>query len=198
MTCDVELLEVIEQETLIELQPELLEVETDSEPETVEDALVQELVVDAAEPDLLMVEAESPVVLLEAAVQGPPGPAGPAGEPGTPYVEFTAGTALGGHRAVRLQGGVAVYASNTALVDANVVLGITRGAADAGQPVQIQFMGLLTEPSWAWVPDLPVFCGINGLLTQAAPTVGFSLVVGIATTPTQVFIGAKMPIVLQE
>ncbi len=191
--CKIELLEVVEQETLVETQRELLidVVEPDAQ---VADGAEPELLVDN-EPELLVVGQESQTVLLDAGSQGPPGP---PGELGQAYVEFPAAVPIGGHRAVRLLGGAAIYTDNTSLPDANLVLGITRGAADAGALAQIQFNGLMAEPSWAWTPDLPVFVGVAGVLTQTPPTSGFSLIVGIATRADQIFIGAKAPIVLQE
>lgn len=127
---------------------------------------------------------------------GPIGPSGPPGSAGANFVEFPAAVPLGGHRAVRLQAGQAVYANSTATADAHLVLGLTLGAVDAGGTAQIQTTGVLAEPSWAWTPDLPVFCGLAGGLTQIAPTAGFSLIVGTAVSPTAIFIGAKSPIVL--
>jgi len=112
------------------------------------------------------------------------------------YVEFPAATALGGNRAVRLVAGEATYADNASVADANLVLGITRGAVVLGDIVQIQVTGLMTEPSWAWTSDAPVFVGAAGVLTQTSPSTGYTLIVGIATSPTQILIGARMPIVV--
>lgn len=104
--------------------------------------------------------------------------------------------ALGGHRAVRLLAGQAIYADNAVVNDANIVLGITQGAVAAGALAQIQSSGLMTEPSWTWTADAPVFVGTNGTLVQPAPVTGFSLVVGVATSATQIHIGARTPLVL--
>lgn len=113
------------------------------------------------------------------------------------YIEFPAAAGgLGGHRAVRLVAGEASYADNTNVPDANLVLGVTRGAVVAGDLAQIQVTGLMTESSWAWTPDAPVFVGAAGVLTQPAPASGFALMVGIATAADQILIGARMPIVL--
>lgn len=145
--------------------------------------------------DTVIVTREPEIVLLDVGTQGPPGP---PGEVGQSYVEFPAAAPLGGHRAVRLVLGQAVYADSAEVADANLVLGITRGAVVAGALAQIQTAGLMSESSWAWTPDQPVFVGAAGTLTQAPPAAGFSLVIGIATGPTQIHIGAKSPIVLQE
>lgn len=136
-----------------------------------------------------------------------PGDDGEPGEDGMPgraaesssgpeVVEFAAAVALGGHRAVRLLAGEAIYADNAVVEDANVVLGITQGAVGAGDLAPIQTGGLMTEPSWTWTPDAPVFVGANGVLVQPSPITGFSLVVGVATSATQIHIGARTPLVL--
>ncbi|MEZ2293931.1 hypothetical protein [Variovorax sp. RCC_210] len=191
--CNTELLEIVEQETLVETQRELL-VEVADPGAEVADIEPPQMLVDT-EPDLLVVTEGAQIVLVDEGRQGPPGPPGGLGQA---YVEFPAAVPLGGHRAVRLLAGQAIYADHTVVADANAVLGITRGAVEEGALAQIQFGGLMTEPSWAWTPDQPVFVGLEGVLTQPSPTTGFSLIVGIATLPTQILIGAKAPIVLQE
>lgn len=129
---------------------------------------------------------------------GVPGAAvSPDALPGAPtFVAFPAALALGGHRAVRLLAGEAIYADNAVVADANVVLGITQGAVGAGALTRIQTGGLMVEPSWAWTVDEPVFVGGSGVLVQPSPASGFSLIVGVATSPTQILIGARTPLVL--
>lgn len=114
----------------------------------------------------------------------------------TVVVEFPAAVPLGGNRAVRLLAGEVIYADNAVVEDANVVLGITQGAVSAGELARIQIGGLMTEPSWAWTADEPVFVGSNGGLVQPSPASVFSLVIGVATSATQILIGARTPLVL--
>ena len=198
-------------ELLITAEPELL-VTTDVLAESVtlvETELltetVQELVEVEVPPELLLEQSEALEVLdlseaaevIELAMQGPPGPPGLDGSSASaPYVTFPAAGPIGGNRAVRLTAGLASYADASMLPDANLVLGISRAAAVNGAPVQIQTGGLMTEPSWAWTADQPVFCGANGTLTQSAPVAGFDLILGIALSATQIHIGARMPIAL--
>lgn len=189
-----EVLELVEQETLVELQPELL-IELDDSGVEVVDAAENELLL-TDEASWLLVEQEVLTVLLDAAPQGPPGMAGDAGEAGALYVYFPAAVPVGGHRAVRLLAGEVVYADNSTVADANLVLGITVGAAVQGALVQIQTGGLMTEPSWAWTPDQPIFLGSDGGLTQVVPAAGFSLILALAISMTQVLILLKSPLVL--
>ena len=143
--------------------------------------------------DTVIVSREPEITLLDVGTQGPPGP---PGEVGQSYVEFPAAVPLGGNRVARVLGGLAVYADHATVADANLVLGITRGAVAAGDLAQIQTAGLMTESSWAWTPDLPVFVGPVGTLTQAAPLTGFNLIVGIAISATALNFEAGVPIVL--
>jgi hypothetical protein len=191
--CAPDIVEVVDSELVIDEQTVVV-VDAIEQPADVLETPSEELVtVDGDEA--VIVTREPEITLLDVGTQGPPGQ---PGEVGQAYVEFAAAVALGGHRAVRLLNGEAIYADHSVIGDANAVLGITRGAAAAGVLAQIQFAGLMTEPSWTWTPDLPVFVGLAGVLTQTPPTSGFSLIVGIATRSDQIFIGAKAPIVLQE
>lgn len=121
----------------------------------------------------------------------------PAAPPDVDYVEFLADGAIGGHRVMSpTTGGRVGYASSSNVADANTVLGISRGAALDGAILQVQNGGLMTESSWSWTVDQPIFCGVNGVLTQTAPTVGFQLIVGVATSATSMAIGIRQPILV--
>ena len=135
--------------------------------------------------------------VVAAGEQGPPGATGPAGPSGASVATYTAGEALGGHRVVKADAaGQAVYATNTDLPSQHL-LGVTTGAASMGAAVSVQRFGDMIEPSWSWTPNLPIFLGTNGLLTQAYPA-GASLViiVGFAITPTSVMLAVREPIAI--
>lgn len=135
---------------------------------------------------------EDVVHILELAEQGPAGRPGPSG---SPFLTLVADGPLSGHRVVRsIMVGKAGYADSGTSSHANCVLGITTGSAADGADVFIQVSGLMDEPTWYWAADLPVFCGANGMLTQTAPTAGFSLVVGVATSPISLAVGVKQAI----
>jgi hypothetical protein len=123
---------------------------------------------------------------------GGPGPAGPAGDINA--VVFTRHTAqtLSGHRVVHLDfDGTLAYASSDGIAQGPFML--TTGAADADTEVSVLAIGEITEPSWAFEPG-PVFLGLNGLLTQIAPTQGYVIRVGYATSPTSMFFDPQLPI----
>src|SRR5205085_1073647 len=102
-----------------------------------------------------------------------------------------------GHRAVVADtNGNAVYADSSEPSHANAVIGITTGAASEGAAVSVQNIGEMIEPSWQWAPDIPIYINANGILSQTAPTTGFSLVVGFAVTSTRIIIHITQPIIL--
>lgn len=104
---------------------------------------------------------------------------------------------IGGHRVVRaVFPSSARYASNTTLSDAPNVVGLTLGAVSSGTITKVVTSGGIIEPSWAWVEGLPIFVGVLGNLTQIPPTTGFQLIVGVATSPTSIFVSIRQPIIL--
>lgn len=125
---------------------------------------------------------------------------GRQGEPGVSgashILTYPAGEILSGHRMVVLNDGEAFYADSTILNHANRVVGMTTGAAMLGADVPIHTEGEITEPSWNWTLDVPVWLGLTGLLTQVVPTSGFSLIIGFPLSAVKLFISIREPIFL--
>ena len=125
---------------------------------------------------------------------------GRQGEPGTStddaILSYEAGQILSGHRAVILDDDKVYYADCTTPSHAKRVLGITTGAAMIGAMANIQVNGELTEPSWSWDLDVPVWLSTNGLLSQAPPSSGFSLIVGFPVSETKLLVRISEPIFL--
>lgn len=140
------------------------------------------------------------VLTLAPFYQGPTGQQGPTGPSGAAVMPVTAGEALGGNRLVVLDSnGAAFYASNADVGHLRRVFGMTLGAASAGSSVDVLRFGRITEPSWSWQLELPVFLGVNGLLTQTPPVFGqafFSLVVGFPISNNEIFLDIGEPITL--
>ncbi len=134
--------------------------------------------------------------------KGDPGAQGPPGPTGGEALERTADTALGGHRAVRSTGVVSVgYASCADASQGDDVLGITLGAAPPGGAVLVQTGGELTEPSWSWAPQEPIYLGLDGGLTQLQPmppSAAFVLPVGFATSATSMVIRFDDPVYFED
>jgi len=116
---------------------------------------------------------------------------------------WVAGQDLGGHRVVAMAGDAsAIYADCAVASHAGRLLGLTTGAASAGAPCIVAgATEVVEEPSWSWTADAPVYLGHDGLLTQtvpAAPDALFSLVVGVALTPTKVLVSLREPLFLSQ
>jgi hypothetical protein len=110
---------------------------------------------------------------------------------------YTAGAAIGGHRAVWVDAsGAVVYADRTDLTFPLRVIGISLNAAALGGNVDVQSHGQVTEAGWNWTPLQEIFLDTAGLLTQTPPTSGFNLVLGFATAPTKMFVDVQEPILL--
>ena len=142
--------------------------------------------------DALQVTA--PVYIGQRGVAGADGAPGVAGGV---VIQCTAGEALGGHRVVVLNASAeAVYASNAVPEHLHKVLGLTTGAVILGAEATVQTGGEMTEPTWAWTLDAPIFLGVDGLLTQTPPASGFLLVVAFPVTATKIFIKLREPLAL--
>lgn len=127
------------------------------------------------------------------------GAQGPQGIPGESSVLTTliASTNISGDRGIVLNSaGQAIYADNTTMSHGNKFAGVSQGAATSGTAVSIKSFGEMTEPTWNWTVDEPVYLGAGGLLTQTVPVspAKFSIIVGMATAATKLFINPMPPI----
>lgn len=162
-----------------------------------------DVIVEVVVPSLpLIVETVVPEAPLEVelGVPGPPGPQGLPGPAGGLVMAFTATTPIGGHRMLALNAAnEVVYASADVPGDAVRIIGMSLNAAVAGGALSVQRAGEVEESSWNWVVTLPVYLGLNGLLTQippASPLADFSLIVGFPTAATRLFLAVREPIIL--
>jgi hypothetical protein len=137
--------------------------------------------------DTVLIIPEKEIVVLQLPDQGPSGPQGPPGESGgdTERVTVTkvASHPISGHRLICADNtGRAVYASHSDTLTTHRVLGLSTHAAAFNTNVQILSAGEITDDTWDWDTDLPVFLGLNGLLTQTMPTYGAILPVAFPVT----------------
>jgi hypothetical protein len=147
--------------------------------------------------DQVVVDEVEVIEVLTVAEQGPEGRQGPPGLAGASYLTYLADGALGGQRVVRATTpGKVGYVDPSNPTQAHAAIGITVGAAADGESVNVQFSGEMSEPSWAWTANLPIFAGANGVPTQTPPTSGFQVPLGVATSATAMVIQIKSPIVL--
>ncbi len=109
---------------------------------------------------------------------------------------------IGGGRAV-VSAGVAgiAYASPALLSHMHLFLGVTTGAVAAGDRADVVVTGLVEDSSWQFAPGQPVFLSAvtQGVLTQVPPTLPasvFVLRIGVALSPTSLFVRPSMPMAL--
>lgn len=103
---------------------------------------------------------------------------------------------LGAHRIVVAINGYIGYADNTITSHSGIVAGITTQAVVAGASVDVTTQGEVTEGSWTWTLNTPIFLTENGLMTQTVVSTGFILQVGYPTSSTSLVIDIKTAIVL--
>lgn len=158
-------------------------------------------------PSLPEIRAEPPSsVVAVVPIAGPIGPRGPAGSSGTGsdvgQVKLTviASANLSGHRAItRRIDGTVEYADNTTASHLHAPIWLTMSAVSLGAETEVLVYGTLTEPSWSWVPQLPLYLGTNGVITQTPPSPPGALFLaplGVATGPTTVFVDRQPSILL--
>lgn len=148
----------------------------------------------------------SSVVLepLEAATIVVTGGIGPRGLPGRDAQAYSlvSNNTLGGQRFLYVNSlGTLSYASNDLADSANSILGFSTQSVVPGGSVSLINNQEVTESSWSWVPNLPIYLAQNGLFTQTPPSQStgalFSLIVAFPVSATKIFIRLGSPIFLQ-
>ncbi|WP_043004853.1 hypothetical protein [Comamonas testosteroni] len=191
-----DLLEVPQEHLLLEQVQSVVLLEPKGGNDLLEVPIEQLEVLEVVQDNTLH-ETVPELVILTEAQQGPPGPPGAPGQAGVSYVTFKASGPIGGHRAVCAAfSGLVKYADSRDVTGAMSVLGLSLHAAEDGAPINVANSGEVIEPSWSWTQDLPIFVGLDGVLTQQPPDTGYQLVVAIATSSTSALLSIKQPIVI--
>jgi hypothetical protein len=133
---------------------------------------------------------DTAVTIVEVGIQGSPGAS--ASDP-----TFPAASTLSGHRALKLNiDGKVEYASSDDLSDVRKVIGVGLNAATLDNPITVKGQGEIEESSWSWTPELPIYLGVAGALTQSPPSTGFVQILGTAISATKMFVNIEAPILL--
>jgi hypothetical protein len=120
---------------------------------------------------------------------------GPAGISDRILLSRIASGAIGGQRMViGNANGTISYADTTNSDHLGKVLGMTDKAYSNGDPAIVVREGLIEFNGWSFDVDLPIYLGVNGVLTQSPSSSGFSQIVGFAEAPTKLFINLREPI----
>lgn len=111
-----------------------------------------------------------------------------------PAVQVEAGEILNGHRVIAVINELAYHADKNENNHRHKIRGVTLGAVALSATALVQISGPLEFNGWAWTPDLPIWLGNSGALTQVIPTTGNLIQVGVADTPTRIYISIFQPI----
>jgi len=85
-----------------------------------------------------------------------------------------------------------VMASSNTIADLGKVCGVSTVITQTGFVVAVVISGIVTNPSWNFQKGTPVF--LNGLtLSMTPPTTGFCQMIGLAKSPTSVFVQIHEP-----
>lgn len=142
----------------------------------------------------LSIAGDTELLELDMGTMGPQGPPGEAGAAGSVLTK-TAGAAIGGHRVVVASGASeALLADPSDVSHLHRVIGITEGAAVLGDDINVRFAGEMTEGSWSWTPDAPIYAGAAGVLTQTPPSGAWLRIVAVAITATRIVVGLREPV----
>lgn len=132
-------------------------------------------------PSPLMRPAEGGVELIPEEYQG---------EIVSPAV---AGMTMYGFRMVAVVEDRLVYADHSNPETAYSVLGILLAGVPEGFPGRVQTDGPVSNSGWAWIPNRPIYLGVNGVLTQEAPSSGFLLAVATPITDDRIQLEIHRP-----
>lgn len=155
----------------------------------------QEVLVVADTGEALVLR-DAALQVIEVVEQGPPGPIGPPGSGGAQTLSLTAAHVLSGHRMVVATPAGAAYADPADPAHADALVGLTTGAALAGDVATILAAGELDEPSWAWTPGLPLYVTAGGQLSHTPPAAGWAQMAALALTPTRVLLTPRPTILM--
>ena len=127
------------------------------------------------------------------------GTQGAQGTPGSGSEEsFIAGASIGGQRVVITMSDGKVYpADASVLSNSNTIVGITKTAVSIGSAVDVIKIGSLSDPSFSFTADLPIYVDTSGsgVITQVPPASPseFSQALGHAISTTKIFIQIEKP-----
>lgn len=92
--------------------------------------------------------------------------------------------------------GTALYSDPADPDSTRRIIGLTTGAALTGTGAPFLQEGRYQDASWNWDVTKRLFLGVNGTITQVAPTTGISVVLGHASKPDTIFLNVDKPIAL--
>ena len=112
-------------------------------------------------------------------------------------LQFEAGETISALKVVRVDiNGKAYVANSEGTYEQALVTGVALTSAVASGLVDVMLIGILTDNSWNWAGNTLLFLNVNGSIVSTAPTLGYSVRLGKALTPTTILIDVQEPIEL--
>lgn len=111
-------------------------------------------------------------------------------------LNMIAGEDISGHRVVVISDSGILKADINNINHTNLTLAVTTQAGTIGNNIKVLITGQLTEPSWNWSYDNPIWVGPDGVLTQIPPITGWLCQVATVINPTSILISPKQPLIL--
>lgn len=132
---------------------------------------------------------------VEVGTRGLQGIPGVDGTDANAIFQAESGEAISALRVVWQAAGTLFKADSSTVGHATLIVGITTTATSgAGEQQTVRNDGPLSDASWNWAPG-PVYCGLNGVLTQTPPDTGFICEVGRVKNPTTILVDIQPPII---
>lgn len=109
---------------------------------------------------------------------------------GTGLITVETGEDIEALTAVYILNGIAFKSDKTDLYKTAGCIGVTTTSALNGNDINIQTSGQISDVGWNWANSTnpSVWLGIDGALTQSAPTTGYLRRIGTATSATAMII----------
>lgn len=119
---------------------------------------------------------------------------GAAGAAGVAEFRMTAATTIHAAHAVAIDDqGRAYHPDRDVPSDADRVMGVAAEDALAGEPVRVITLGPLAAGSWT---EGPLYVDDDGSLTSTPPADRWQIQAAVASSPTELFVDIKPPIIL--
>lgn len=109
---------------------------------------------------------------------------------------YDAGEVISALKALYLGTDGKVYHADSATTSTRNIVGIATQSVLMGASIVVRHQHTLSDALWSWTVGSPVYVGAGGSLTQTPPATGYIAHVGIAITPTSIFVDIQPPILL--
>lgn len=126
---------------------------------------------------------------------GPQGPQGEKGDTGSEVLSYTAGENLSAGRIVVKSSGKVYYFNPNDLDHIGKNLGVTITSALLDEVVNVQFNGSITDASFDFEPDRPLYVGVNGQMFTTVQDVLIIQRAGVSVETNKIIIDFFLPII---